>query len=227
MKSLANELSWLTELDDAYSLIGQNTGKAWSLEQTIASLCADDFTAYIQLKLKGGGKRGVGGKSKVNKESKVKELTEKVGITLLRIGAGNPPDFIQRIVNNIVALKAQLVREPDLIMQGLRTLTPEQTKMLQVGLGASHSYMRVSAVVKALYPTEHLQLEEVGKLINYLNEAMVGFVELCIMSHYGNDDGTMQWAKLSSDLVEIVSKKSARGDVPSGANPAPSRGLGY
>ena len=226
VNAVVNEIAWLTELDGAYTLVGQNTGKAWALEQTIASLSVDDFTAYIQLKLKGGGKRGIGGKSKADKESKVKELTEKIGVALLRIEAGKPPNFIQDIVNNIVMLKERLGREPDLILQGLHTLTPEQIKVLQIGLGASHSYVRVSAVTKALYPAQQLQLDEVGKLCNYLTEAMNGFVELCILSRYGNDDGTLQWAKLSGDLVEIVSNIS-RSEATGGSGSTPSRGLGY
>ena len=53
-------VSWLTELDGSYSLIRQNTGKKWAMEQTIASLSKDDYSAYINLKLRGGAlQRGV------------------------------------------------------------------------------------------------------------------------------------------------------------------------
>ena len=48
--------------------------------------------------------------------------------------------LVMDIVANIVALKERLVREPDLLLQGLRTLTPRQIKVRQIGLGASHSY---------------------------------------------------------------------------------------
>ena len=40
-----------------------------------------------------------GGKVKADKESKMKDLTEKVGMALLRIGAESPPDYIQRDFN--------------------------------------------------------------------------------------------------------------------------------
>eukprot|EP00438_Fugacium_kawagutii_P002206 Skav236700 [mRNA] locus=scaffold4101:110781:112451:+ [translate_table: standard] len=175
----------------------------------------------------GSGKRAVSGKAKAgkaDKETKMKDLTEKVGTTLLRIGAGNPPDFIQQIINNIVMLKDQLATKPDLIMDGLSTLNVEEVKKLQSGLGSSHTYQRVIAVTKALYPNEHVQVEEIAKLCNYLTDAMNGFVELCIMTHYSNDDGSLQWQKMSSDLIEIASKNGGSDST----TPMPNaRGLGY
>eukprot|EP00438_Fugacium_kawagutii_P022991 Skav236580 [mRNA] locus=scaffold2180:325059:326042:+ [translate_table: standard] len=234
VKSLANELDWLTDLGDAYTLIGQNTGDAWTLEQTIASLCVDDFTAYIQLKLKGGGKRAVGGKAKVekmDKEGKIKELMETVGTSLLRINASNPPNFIKNTVANIVQLKDRLLTQPDLVMDGLRSLAVGDIIKLQTGLSASHSYLRVSATAKALYPTEHLQMEEIGKLCGYTTDAMKGFVELCLLSHYSDDDGVIRWQKMGADLIEIASKNggTAGGTAGGSAGGAGSdaRGLGY
>eukprot|EP00435_Cladocopium_sp_Y103_P003771 s3460_g1.t1 len=229
VKSLADELSWLTDLDGAYTLVGQNTGQAWTLEQTISSLEVDDFTAYIQLKLKGGGgKRTSGGKPKADRESKEKEVAERAMTALLRIQASSPPDFLQRIVANIVAVREQLKTNPDILMDGLKTLNVEDVKKLQSGLSASHSYLRVSAVAKALYPTEHIQLEEIGKLSEYVLEAMKGIVELCILKHYSDDDGSIRWQRMSSDLIEIASQTGGynSGAMPTGAGSAPSHGLG-
>lgn len=231
VKALANEISWLTELDGHYFLIGQNTWKAWDMRRTIASLSQDDYTAYIQLKMKGGGKRSAGGKAKADKESKMKDLTEKVGMALLRIGAGTPPDYIQRIVQNIMTLKNRLATKPDLVMDGLITLSDEELKKLQVGLGSTHTYLKVIAMTKALYPAEHIQLEENAKICEYLLDAMKGFVELCLLSHYGNDDGTFQWQKVGGDVLEIVSKRGGYNQpnaTPAGANAtgADARGLG-
>ena len=177
--------------------------------------------------LAGGGKRAVGGKAKekMDKETKVKELMETVGTSLLRITASNPPDFIKNTVANIVQLKDQLTTKPDLVMDGLRTLPVGEIIKLQTGLSSSHSYLRVSATAKALYPTEHIQMEEIGKLCGYTMEAMKGFVELCLLSHYSDDDGVIRWQKMGADLIEIASKNG--GTATGSADGAGNRGLGY
>lgn len=82
------------------------------MRQTIASLAKDDYTAYIQLKMKSSGKRGVGGKVKGEQGEQDEGL-------------------------------------------GLMTLSDEELKTLQVGLGSSHTYQRVIAMTKALYSAEN------------------------------------------------------------------------
>ena len=85
-------------------------------------------------------------------------------------------------------------------------------------------------MTRALYPAEHVQLEENAKICEYLLDAMEGFVELCLLSHYGNDDGTFQWQKVGGDVLEIVSKRGGYqpNATPAGANAtgADARGLG-
>lgn len=70
VSDLVNEVSDITELQKgSYVLIGAVSGEKWGFDRSISSLGYDNFTAFIQLTLSGGGKRKepTGG---VNTESK-------------------------------------------------------------------------------------------------------------------------------------------------------------
>ena len=103
-----------------------------------------------------------------DKESKIKELTEPVGTSLLRLFASNPSDFIKNVVAKIIALKDRLATKPDLVMDGLGTLPVEDIIKLPSGLGISHSRLRVFATAKACkgalsYPAA--PEEEIGEIV--------------------------------------------------------------
>ena len=78
MSDLMDEVAWLTELEGQYSLIGQNTREAWLPEQKISSLVVDNFTAYIQLKLKAGGKPVIKVEKLAVSKTKCSALAQKV-----------------------------------------------------------------------------------------------------------------------------------------------------
>ena len=84
-----------------------------------------------------------------DKETKIKELTEPVGTSLLRLYASNLYDFIKNVVAKIIALKDRLATKPDLVMDGLGTLPVGDIIKLPSGLGTSHSHLRVFATAKA------------------------------------------------------------------------------
>ena len=103
-----------------------------------------------------------------NKETKIKELTEPVGTSLLRLYASNPSDFIKNVVAKVTALKNRLATKPDLVMDGLGTLAVEDIIKLPSGLGTSHSHLRAFATAKACKGTLSYPAapeEEIGEFV--------------------------------------------------------------
>ena len=131
LKNYMYEMEDVSEENKARLSLCNVRGEIYDDDVVVSDIIALQGDAIFFLKIRGlagGGKRGAGGKVKANKEGKMKDLTEKVDMALLRIGAGTPPDNTQRIVQNIMTLKNRLATKPDLVMDGLTTLSDEELK---------------------------------------------------------------------------------------------------
>ena len=223
VSDLVNEVSDITELQKgSYVLIGAVSGEKWGFDRSISSLGYDNFTAFIQLTLSGGGKRkeptgGVNTESKGTKLDKIEQAKDNLRTAIMKAQMATGADtsgYHQTLTDMFGQLQAHL-ENPASVM--LNSLGINDLKSIQGVLFTTRLEYKYQSMIKVFFGVMHQAMTESGKRNLALMDAQKALLTWSLLQEFGDDDnGSISWNKMNKTVMDIMQSKM------SAPNPAPT-----
>ena len=222
VSDLVNEVSDITELQEgSYVLIGAVSGERWGFDRSISSLGYDNFTAFIQLTLSGGGKRkeptGVNTESKGTKLDKIEQAKDNLRTAVMKAQMATGTDtsgYHQTLTDMFGQLQAHL-ENPASVM--LNSLGINDLKSIQSVLFTTRLEYKYQSMIKVFFGVMHQAMTESGKRNLALMDAQKALLTWSLLQEFGDDDnGSISWNKMNKTVMDIMQSKM------SAPNPAPT-----
>ena len=223
VSDLVNEVSDITELQKgSYVLIGAVSGEKWGFDRSISSLGYDNFTAFIQLTLSGGGKRkeptgGVNTESKGTKLDKIEQAKDNLRTAIMKAQMATGADtsgYHQTLTDMFEQLQAHL-ENPASVM--LNSLGINDLKSIQGVLFTTRLEHKYQSMIKVFFGVMHQAMTESGKRNLALMDAQKALLTWSLLQEFGDDDnGSISWNKMNKTVMDIMQSKM------SAPNPAPT-----
>eukprot|EP00434_Breviolum_minutum_P010822 symbB.v1.2.009543.t1/scaffold604.1/size182248/1 len=223
VSDVVNEISDITELQKgSYVLIGAVSGERWSSDRSISSLGCDNFKAFIQLTLSGGGKRkeptgGINTESKGTKLDKIEQAKDNLRTAIMKAQMATGADtsgYHQALTDMFGQLQAHL-ENPASVM--LNSLGINDLKSIQGLLFTTRLEYKYQSMVKVFFGAMHQAMTESGKRNLALMDAQKALLTWSLLQEFGDDDnGSISWNKMNKTVMDIMQSKM------SAPNPAPT-----
>lgn len=219
VSDLVNEVSDITELQKgSYVLIGAVSGERWGFDRSISSLGYDNFTAFIQLTLSGGGKRkeptgGVNTESKGTKLDKIEHAKDNLRTAIMKAQMATGADT-SGYHQTLTDMFEQLLENSASVM--LNSLGINDLKSIQGVLFTTRLEHKYQSMIKVFFGVMHQAMTESGKRNLALMDAQKALLTWSLLQEFGDDDnGSISWNKMNKTVMDIMqSKMSAPNPTP-------------
>jgi hypothetical protein len=175
----------------------------------------------------GGGKRArVAGSKGGNKEEKIEEIAEHLGLTVVRVANSYlhtaPTDEMN---NNIMQKMREIqagVRISDQVLAGM---SEADMTSISASLLSTNGEKKVTDFAKIAFANEFRAINELRKVLSTLESGMVGLAEMMLVNDFPKSDGSgvISWESLSQAVLAATARRGVavgRAQAAAAATPA-------
>ena len=157
---------------------------------------------------------------KRTKAEKITELTDAIGMSMLRARASPIPQVVE-VMTSMLEAQQKIQQQPSTVIDyALSHLSVEQLKSLQIACGNGNTAHKAVVISKALFQTHFSAIAETEKHFRMAEEFLKCMSELMLLSQLGEEDGSISWNKLSKSIMNTIEQKSRQDSASSTAPPA-------
>jgi hypothetical protein len=186
---------------------------------------------HLQLSIVGGGKRAAGGGAKAKSKAEVlAELTDEVGMTLLRFQAAPHASPAINTIKDRVTLISQMVEngitQNDLAQMMVHLGDKELEKLQTVTSISTRPLDRCREISEVIFAVENKGFREVKTQIKMCEGLLGTAVQLLLISLFADEGGSIGWTPFTKLVGDVVKHKIRAEQAPAaGAGAAPANGL--
>jgi hypothetical protein len=182
-------------------------------------------TNIVRFNTFGGGKRGrVAGSKGGNKEEKLEEIAEHLGLAVVRVANSYlhtaPTD---EMMNSIMLKMREIQAGVRLSDQVLAGMSEADMTSISASLLSTNGEKKVMDFAKIAFASEFRAINEFRKVLSTLESGLVGVAEMMLVNDFPNRDasGVISWESLSKAVLEATARRGvAVGRAQAAATPA-------
>ena len=197
-------------------------GRFFGDEKTMTELRLEDGAEVtFTMGMPGGGKRArTGATGAMNKQTRLDETFETIGMSGLRLQASpfrHP--VMDQVVHRITGFVQAIQDKQEVIPGILAGLSDEDIVEAQAAILLSNPERRASKLAKLFFRRELDNFAEVKKLMGHLEGMMDEIVVACLTGDYSEADGCISWEKFGKQLLTVENNRGRQ------VNAQPANGM--
>ena len=184
-----------------------------------------EHTLHLMGRLRGGGKRKLGGTAGATQEQRVRVLKESIGTSMVRINAmpGVSPVVTERM-ERFNQLSQVVYSNPTHVFSEILNATPgaDFIQLIDATTNSNKIKTRIKHITNVLLKMCIDRIEELRSQLERTENTITEIFELMLVSQYGDAAGNINWADLSKEIATTMATKaqqSATAHYSSGIGP--------